>query len=600
MRHNGPSPASNSLPPFASFALALIFLALVTLVLSAPAAAVTYDRAPVLDPPEENSLPIGMTPEEEANWDKVGTYRRDTPPPVGPGIRQCAEWEPVTGALVRYPFGLPAGVLREIAEEIELWVTVANQTEQNSCTSTLQGYGVNMANVRFVTSGTNSIWTRDYGPQFMFDANGDQGIVDHHYNRPRPLDDQVNYTVGAVWGLPVYGSPVIHTGGNFMCDGHGNGFSTRLVYDENSLPDPTVDAYMQSYLGISPYHVIQDIATGGIHHIDCWAKLLDERTLLVKQVATNHPDYARIEQNVATFRTYTNAYGEPYNIVRVFCGAYSGDVAAYTNSIILNNKVIVPTFGLSGDAAALQAYRDAMPGYEVLGFTGSWLTDDAIHCRAMGIHDKYMLRVDVAPLPDTVAVPGDIRLGAVVDDRSETGLKADSVRVYWRVAGAPSFQSVGMTASAYPDSFYGYIPIQPPGTEIEYYVFAADNTNRRSTRPPSAPAGSYSFVVGLTPAGAPDFAAVHEFGITSQWPNPFQIRAEINFRLPTAGPARMTVLDVQGRQVAQLVNGTLEAGAHTVRWDGRDPQGKEVAGGIYFVRLSAGERTDVKRIVRLP
>ena len=39
-----------------------------------------------------------------------------------------------------------------------------------------------------------------------------------------------------------------------------------------------------------------------------------------------------------------------------------------------------------------------MPGYEILGYTGSWLTDDAIHCRAMGVTDRYMLYIDHIPL----------------------------------------------------------------------------------------------------------------------------------------------------------------------------------------------------------
>jgi hypothetical protein len=40
-----------------------------------------------------------------------------------------------------------------------------------------------MANVQFIIRSTDSIWTRDYGPQFVFDANGDQGIVDPQRDR---------------------------------------------------------------------------------------------------------------------------------------------------------------------------------------------------------------------------------------------------------------------------------------------------------------------------------------------------------------------------------------------------------------------------------
>jgi len=565
----------------------------------APGSGSDLSGAPVRPSPPsgEGSLPIGMTPEEETRRHEIGTYRRDTPPPPGPGIRQCAEWEPVTGVLVRYSFGLPYSVLREMAEDIELWVIVSSSSQQSSVYNLLNSNGVNMDNVRWIIAATDSYWTRDYGPQFAFDANGDQGIIDHHYNRPRPNDDLVNYACGTAWGVPVYGSPVIHTGGNYMCDGHGNGHSTNLVYSENSIPDGQVDAYMESYLGITDYRVVPDIMLSGIHHIDCWAKLLDEETILVKQVATNNSNYTRIENNVATMRTWTNCYGRPYKIVRVFCQSYSGDVAAYTNSVILNNKVLVPTFGNGTyDNQALQVYRDAMPGYEVVGFTGSWLSDDAIHCRAMGIHDKYMLRLDVAPLPDTIETMSQVRLGAIVDDRSEAGLKADSVRVYWRTAGSPSFQSVPMVAGATPDSFYAWIPGQAPGTTVEYYVFAADQTNRRSTRPVPAPAGTYRYVVdaGVVDAGdGPALAA--GLDLATPWPNPIAAAATLHFRLPAEGPARLSVHDVSGREVAVVQSGRLEAGGHSARWDGRDARGREVGNGIYFFRLEAGGQTVVRK-----
>ena len=41
-----------------------------------------------------------------------------------------------------------------------------------------------------------------------------------------------------------------------------------------------------------------------------------------------------------------------------------------------------------------------MPGYEVLGFTGSWESTDALHCRAMGVGDRGMLYVWSVPLQD--------------------------------------------------------------------------------------------------------------------------------------------------------------------------------------------------------
>ena len=46
------------------------------------------------------------------------------------------------------------------------------------------------------------------------------------------------------------------------------------------------------------------------------------------------------------------------------------------------------------DDDAIAVYQAAMPGYEILGFTGSWESTDALHCRTKGIPDLDMIHID--------------------------------------------------------------------------------------------------------------------------------------------------------------------------------------------------------------
>jgi 3',5'-cyclic AMP phosphodiesterase CpdA len=72
-------------------------------------------------------------------------------------------------------------------------------------------------------------------------------------------------------------------------------------------------------------------------------------------------------------------------------------------------------------------------------------------------------------------------------------------------------------------------------------------------------------------------------------PNPFDRQADLSFMLPRAATVRLTVSDVHGRRVRQLVTGSLLiAGVHAVRWDGKTDRGKAAATGIYFATLEAG------------
>jgi len=438
----------------------------------------------------ERYLPIGLTPEEEGKLDLIGRDHRSTAPPPGPA-RSPGEFEPMTGVIVRYPWGNPLNLLVEYAEDVTLWVIVANSTDQTNAYNALAGAGCNMSHVSFITGSTNSIWTRDYGPWFIVNGDGDQGIVDHVYNRPRPLDDVIPTTIGTAWGIPVYGMSLTHTGGNYMSDGCGVAMSSRLVIDENTTLTPEqIDALMLSYLGIEQYEKLPYIQTSGIHHIDCWAKLLSPGKILIRSVPSSHTDYARIESNVAYISTLISSWGRPYEIVRV----YTPNDEPYTNSLILNDKVFVPMYGTAWDDDAIATYQEAMPGYEVLGYTGSWLSDDAIHCRAMGVTDRYMLTIDHLPLLDSASTGTDYRVRALIADMSETGLIADSLRIHWKTPSSP-WTPVVMTAVAGTDSFYADIPAQAAGTEILYYISAADNSGRRESHPYIGAADPHAFSI---------------------------------------------------------------------------------------------------------
>lgn len=440
------------------------------------------------------SLPIELTPEEMTRLDEIGITHQKTAPPTGPA-RNPAEWETMTGAIIRWPLGIPVSLIAEMSEDIEVYTIVANSSQQASAISTYQSGGVNMANAFFIIAPTNSIWTRDYGPWFIFDGAGDYGIVDHIYNRPRPLDDQIPWIIGGEWGVPVYGMDLTHTGGNHMSDGLGLSMSTRLVYYEN--PDKTeseVDSIMRDYLG-NDYTVLDYIESGGIHHIDCWAKFLDPTTILIKEVSSGHPSYELLNQRADSLANQISAWGRPYTIVRVYC-PYG---TAYTNSIILNNKVFVPIFNDPWDTVAIRVYQEAMPGYEVLGFYGSWYDNDAIHCRIMGVTDRYMLFVDHIPLFDTEVYDQDYLVSVKIEDHSGAGLIPESLLIYYKIDSSP-FDTVHLQSTSKADSFYAYIPAQPPGTEISYYVKAADNSKRVVTHPPiGAPDAHVFHIAGNAP-----------------------------------------------------------------------------------------------------
>jgi agmatine/peptidylarginine deiminase len=441
---------------------------------------------------DDEYLPIGLTEEEMTRLDEIGINHIRTAPPAGP-IRNCAEWEPSEGVIIRWPLGISIAIVAEMSEDVMVTTIVANSYEQNQAYNSYSAGGVNMLNVNFLIAPTNSIWTRDYGPWFIINGAGQFAIVDPIYNRPRPLDDQIPAILGSAWGMSVYGMALETPGGNHMSDGLGISMSTELVYDENpSFTPRQVDSIMFAYVG-NAYDVLEYIEYGGIHHIDCWAKFLGPSTVLVKDVSSGNSSYDLLNDRAEYLANKKSSWGQFYNVVRVYC-PYG---TAYTNSLILNKKVLVPIFGSSYDTTTIRVYEEAMPGYEVLGFTGSWYDNDAIHCRAMGVPDLGMLSILHVPLTTTSDTLNDYLVSVRITPYSGSALISDSLKIYYQAR--TQYQSTPLYSTAVPDSFYGYIPAQPGGTEISYYIKAGDLSGRVETHPYIGESWAHKFYVNHPP-----------------------------------------------------------------------------------------------------
>ena len=86
--------------------------------------------------------------------------------------------------------------------------------------------------------------------------------------------------------------------------------------------------------------------------------------------------------------------------------------------------------------------------------------------------------------------------------------------------------------------------------------------------------------VSATP-GTPDVLPT-EFSLAQNYPNPFNPETTIPFALPVRANVKLSVFDLLGREVATLVNGTMDAGSHAVNWNASD-----LSSGVYFYRLDA-------------
>jgi len=82
-----------------------------------------------------------------------------------------------------------------------------------------------------------------------------------------------------------------------------------------------------------------------------------------------------------------------------------------------------------------------------------------------------------------------------------------------------------------------------------------------------------------------------EFALAQNYPNPFNPTTNIDYSVPNAGPVNLTVYDMNGRVVSELVNKTQSAGNYRVTVDG-----SSIASGVYFYRLTSGTQSMTKKM----
>ncbi len=98
-------------------------------------------------------------------------------------------------------------------------------------------------------------------------------------------------------------------------------------------------------------------------------------------------------------------------------------------------------------------------------------------------------------------------------------------------------------------------------------------------------------------SGVPGLTLPIRFALNDAVPNPFNPQTTIAYDLPNQTAVSLRVFDVSGHLVRVLVDGEIVAqGRQEAIWNGRDDSGRQVAAGVYFYRLEAGEYSETKRM----
>jgi hypothetical protein len=217
----------------------------------------------------------------------------------------------------------------------------------------------------------------------------------------------------------------------------------------------------------------------------------------------------------------------------------------------------------------------------------------------------WMASPEAHPGIDFVLETGGTFSGSVLD--ASTSLPLSDVPVFPFEFGGDTLRAV--TSGI--DGLYISVPVPPgsygamtPGVGGYLGEYYPESNTPGEAQPFAVALGSdtehIDFTLDRDPIGIAGAASPPPaLALGNAVPNPFNPSTWIPFSLPSPAQVRLAIHDVQGRRVRVLVDRTLPAGHHRVRWDGRSAAGAALASGIYWISLESDGGAALKRSVVL-
>jgi agmatine deiminase len=347
---------------------------------------------------------LGITPAKNDGITSAVRERESQGKEGFPSSRAGTEFEKLDAVLMRWPFDWQS--MRERWAEmvdatsnagVTVYLWVDNPFQEFIAQAYLREQGVSTEHIVWVVEDTDSIWIRDYGPQYIYDNQSDGwGVVDFHYYTSRPNDDDTPLYIARTYDVPRVNRQtrkVVYTeGGNLNHDGLGCVVYSQRTYSRNEgVNKNTVDERIMSAFQAHEKIVPQDPSLDSTGHVDMFMKIVSANTVLIAEYTPDQKDYQVLEDCVDLFTSSVNGAGEPWTVVRIpqpdvyYKYFVLPVVRTYTNAVIVNNVVLLPIFNIPSDEEAAAIYGQVLPGKTIFPIDASTIIESggAWHCVTM-------------------------------------------------------------------------------------------------------------------------------------------------------------------------------------------------------------------------
>jgi agmatine deiminase len=286
-------------------------------------------------------------------------------------------------------------IVRKLSQVEKVRILMADAALQKQAERVLQAVGARMEAVEFFPWLTDRVWTRDYGPIFVRNGEGEVALTGWKFNAWAKYDDwredaRVPGLVAKRLKLPIYRTEMVLEGGSIDVNGEG-----MLLTTEECLLSPVqarnpglsreqIEQRLGEYLGIDRVIWLHNGITGDdTHgHVDDLARFVNPTTVVVASESDDgDANYLPLRENYQLLRKAGLTVAKlPMPRPLVFKGQRLP--ASYANFYVANGLVLVPTFNDPADRVALTTLAKLFPGREAVGINCTELIWGlgALHC----------------------------------------------------------------------------------------------------------------------------------------------------------------------------------------------------------------------------
>jgi len=335
-----------------------------------------------------------------------------------------AEWAPHLATYIVWPHNLEtwpgkfkpipplfAQMVATIAHFERVRVLVNDSTNFDEVREMIQaapvpeGGELRMDRVELIAIATNDSWIRDHGPTFVnrvgpSAAGNSQIALDWRFNSwgekygAYDLDDVVPQHIAKRYGLDVIEPGIVLEGGSIDVNGIGTVMTTEsCLLNRNRNPHLSqreIEEHLQVYLGVKQILWLGEGIAGDDTdgHVDDLARFVTSDTIVtVVEEDSADANYRALQDNLKRLRAMRDPRGRPFRIETLPMPPaihYDGTrlPASYANFYMVNDGVLMPSFGCPTDAQAQASLARLLPGRRIVTIPSTDLVWGlgAIHC----------------------------------------------------------------------------------------------------------------------------------------------------------------------------------------------------------------------------